>query len=265
MAQAVEANLFAFFRHLASWPRVELHDDPDCCWTLSDLPFPLFNSVMRARLPGDRIDALIDTRLAACEARNVPMLWWTGPSTAPADLGERLDRCGFVLEASRGMVADLAYHLGPHETPPPEPAPSVEAVEDTATLAEWSRVLCDSFGAPRSFGDSFAELAVTIGLGPLSPFRHFLARVDGEPASTCSLFLGAGVAGIYDVSTLPERRKRGLGRLVTLAAMREARARGYRMAILHSSALGAGVYRALGFRDVCAIGQHVWAPHGLGR
>jgi hypothetical protein len=37
------------------------------------------------------------------------------------------------------------------------------------------------------------------------------------------------------------------------------------MAILHSSALGAGVYRALGFQDVCAIGQYVWAPQGLQR
>ena len=265
MAQAVEANLFAFFQHLASWPRVEMHDEPACCWTLSDLPFPLFNSVLRARLPDDRIDALIDSRLAACEARNVPMLWWTGPSTMPADLGERLDRCGFVLEPARGMAADLEWHAGAPDTSSPASALSVEPVEDTATLAQWGRVLCDAFGAPRPFGEAFAELAVTIGLGPQSPFRHFLARDDGQPAATCSLFLGAGVAGIYDVSTLPELRKRGLGRLVTDAAMREARTRGYRMAILHSSALGAGIYRALGFRDVCAIGQHVWVPQALKR
>ncbi len=264
MAHAVEANLFAFFQHLASWPRVELHDEPECYWTLSDLPFPLFNSVLRARLAAGRIGALIDARLAACAARNVPMLWWTGPSTLPADLGERLDQCGFVLEAARGMAADLESHGGSDETRSAESTLSVEPVEDTATLANWSRVLCDSFGAPRPFGEAFAELAVTIGLGPQSPFRHFLARADGEPAATCSLFLGAGVAGIYDVATLPELRKRGLGRRITRAAMREARARGYRMAILHSSALGAGVYRALGFRDVCAIGQHVWTPQGSG-
>ena len=263
MAQAVEANLFAFFHHLASWPRVELHDDPDCCWTLSDLPFPLFNSVMRARLPGDRIDALIDTRLGACAARNVPMLWWTGPSSMPADLGERLDRCGFVLEAARGMAADLELHVGWHETPPTDRRSRSSPLKTPRRWRIGAACLCDSFGAPRAFGEAFAELAVTIGLGPLSPFRHFLARVDGEPAATCSLFLGAGVAGIYDVSTLPGLRKRGLGRLITLAAMREARARGYRMAILHSSTLGAGIYRALGFRDVCAIGQHVWVPQGL--
>jgi GNAT superfamily N-acetyltransferase len=260
---AVEANLFAFFQHLARWPRVQLHDEPDCCWTVSDLPFPLFNSVMRARVPADAAEALIGARIAGCSERNVPMLWWTGPSTAPDDLGERLVRQGFLLEGALGMIADLDDRFaGPL---PPDPSVVIEAVLDTQTLSAWSRVLCDSFAAPPRFGDAFVDLAATIGLGRGSPFRHFLARLDGEPVATCSLFLGAGVAGIYDVSTVPERRRRGIGRLITRAAMQEARALGYRMAILHSSALGAGVYRALGFQEVCAIGQYVWAPQGLRR
>jgi hypothetical protein len=32
-ADAVEANLFAFFKHLSDWPRVEVRDDGDCCVT----------------------------------------------------------------------------------------------------------------------------------------------------------------------------------------------------------------------------------------
>lgn len=261
-ATAVEANLFAFFQHLAHWPRVELHDEHDCCWTVSDLPFPLFNSVLRAQLPPDRADQLIGARVAACRRRNVPMLWWTGPSTLPPDLGERLDRHGFIVEGAVGMAADLQSADG---APSADGEIAIEPVEDSVTLTTWSRVLCDSFGAPHPFGEAFTELASAIGLGARSPFRHFLARVDGQPAATCSLFLGAGVAGIYDVATVPERRKRGIGRLITRAAMREARALGYRIAILHSSALGASVYRALGFRDVCPIGQHIWAPDGLRR
>ena len=263
-AVAVEANLFAFFQHLAGWPRVEFHEDQECCWVLSDIPFPLFNSVMRTRLSLDRIDALIDARVAACLSRRVPMLWWTGPSTTPVDLGARLERHGFVLEAAYGMAADLHRALE-RDVPLPDETMSVGPVEDAVSLANWSRVLCDSFSVPRAFGDAFAELATTIGLGAHSPFRHFLGSANGEPAATCSLYLGAGVAGIYDVATLPALRKRGLGRLVTLAAMQEARARGYRMAILHSSALGAGMYRGLGFADVCPIGQHVWVPPGFTR
>ncbi len=80
---------------------------------------------------------------------------------------------------------------------------TVEAIEDPQTLATWSRVLCSAFGAPQTFGEAFAELVITMGLDAASPFRHFLGRVEGEPAATCSVFFGAGVAGIYDVATLP--------------------------------------------------------------
>lgn len=261
MAHAVEANLFAFFQHLSVWPRMQIRDEPACLWTLSDLPFPLFNSVARARLAEAHTDAEIDARLRDCAARGVPILWWTGPSTEPADLGARLERRGFLLEPSIGMAADL--DVFPINGDPA--AISVEPVIDAGTLAVWSRVLCRSFGAPQPFGAAFAELASAIGLDAASPFRHFLGRVDGEPAATCSVFFGAGVAGIYDVATMPDQRRRGLGAAVTRAAAAAAIARGYRMAILHASAAGLGMYRALGFEDVCPIGQYVWAPEDFKR
>jgi GNAT superfamily N-acetyltransferase len=280
MVKAVEANLFAFFKHLAIWPRVEIHDEADCFRTISDLPFPLFNSVMRARAPLDRVDAMIDARIAQCRTRNVPMLWWTGPSTEPRDLGDRLVERGFLFEPAHGMAAaldesaDLDESANPDKSceGPPLGGPSlhdasvtIHKVDDKPTLKTWSRVLCDSFGAPQPFGDAFAELAAAIGLGEDSPFRHWLARVNGRPAATCSMFTGAGVAGIYDVATLPEKRRRGIARAITQAAMADARTLGYRMAILHSSSLGAGVYRSLGFREVCDIGQYVYVPKTFAR
>ena len=267
MAPAIEANLFSFFEQLSGWPRVEIHDEADSFWTISDLPFPLFNSVMRARASSDRIDALIDERIAACQSRNVPMLWWTGPSTQPADLGARLEARGFLFEPSHGMIADLNDGENPALAGPTheELSITIEPVRDHATLKAWSRVLCDSFGAPPTFGEAFGELATAIGLEDGSPFRHWLARVNGQAAATCSMFLGAGVAGIYDVATIPEKRRRGIARRITDAAMHEARALGAGTAILHSSSLGAGVYRSLGFHDVCEIGQYVWAPHSFTR
>lgn len=256
MAAAIEANLLALFQQLTRWPRLELHDRDGCCWTLSHLPFPLFNSVLGARLDADRADAAIEARIRDCSRRQVPMLWWTGPSTSPPDLGERLRRRGFVLEPALGMAGDTRHIIGQ----PGRAAIEVEPVCDNEGLAAWSRVLCDAFGAPAAFGEAFADLAAAVGLGPASPFRHFLGRLDGEPAATCSLFLGAGVAGIYDVGTLPDRRQRGLGAAMTRAAVAAAGASGYRMAVLHASALGTNMYRRLGFEAVCSIGQYVWSP-----
>lgn len=269
MAKAVEANLFAFFQQLSGWPRIAIHDDAECFWTISDVPFPLFNSVMRARASVARVDALIDARIAACRSRHVPMLWWTGPSTEPGDLGRRLNERGFMFEPAHGMFADLSNvpqqsSADPASAGPPA-ALTIERVTDPDTLKTWSRVLCDAFGAPPPFGDAFAELAMAIGLGDESPFRHFLARHNDAPVATCSLYRIAGVAGIYDVSTLPEGRRRGIARAITSAALQDARSLGCRSAILHSSTLGAGVYRSLGFEDVCGIGQYVWAPEDFRR
>lgn len=261
MAAAIEANLCSLFLQLKAWPRVELYDHSACCWTLSHLPFPLFNSVVGARFDADRADAAIEARIRDCADRNVPMLWWTGPSTTPSDLGERLERRGFLLEPALGMAGD-ARHIAA------QPSPlviDVEPVCDQARLATWSTVLCHAFGAPPTFGEAFADLASAIGLGRSSPFRHFLGWLDGEPVATCSLFLGAGVAGIYDVGTLPERRNRGVGAAITRAAIAEAVADGYRMVILHSSTLGRNMYRGVGFEAVCPIGQYVWAPEQFRR
>lgn len=212
---------------------------------------------MRTRVAAGDVDALIDQRIAACRRRNVPMLWWTGPSTVPHDLGQRLLNRGFLLEPAIGMAIALDAMT------PVESALTIEPVLDREGLAAWSRVLCDAFAAPDSFGAAFSELAMAVGLGTTAPFRHFLGRLNGVPVATSSLFMGAGVAGIYDVSTLPERRRRGFGAAITRGAMVEARAAGCQTAILHSSALGAGMYRSLGFVDVCGIGQYVWAPEGF--
>ncbi len=266
---AVEANLFSFFQHLRTWPRVEVHDAGDCIYTTSDLPYPLFNSVLRACVDDGGADRLIESRMQSCRDRQVPMLWWTGPSTTPADLGARLDGCGFMIEPAFGMIASLddrgsnegsgfSRIVEGHDL-------AIERVRDRATLATWSRVLCDGFGAPAAFGDAFAEMAEAIGLDGDAPFRHYLARVDGGPVATCSLFLGAGVAGIYDVSTIPGRRRAGIGAAITRRAMADACAEGYSTAILHASHLGVGMYRSLGFETVCDIGQHVWAPEHFSR
>jgi ribosomal protein S18 acetylase RimI-like enzyme len=260
-AIAVEANLLSLFDRLAVWPRLELHDDGACRWTLSHLPFPLFNSVISARLDADAADAAIEARVRDCANRRVPMLWWTAPSTTPPDLGMRLERHGFFFEPAIGMAGDIHYIVAqPGESPI-----TVEPVGDAPALATWSRVLCQSFGAPPAFGEAFADLAATVGVGPSSSFKHFLGYLDGEPVATCSLFLGAGVAGLYDIGTLPERRRRGIGAAITRAAIADALESGYRIAILHSSTVGAAMYRALGFYDVCPIGQYVWAPGNFGR
>ncbi len=73
------------------------------------------------------------------------------------------------------------------------------------------------------------------------------------------LFLGAGVAGIYNVVTTPETRGQGIGTAMTLAPILEARGIGYRIGVLTSSEMGFGVYRRLGFQEICKSGNYEWS------
>ena len=254
-SQAIEGNLFAFFPLFARWSRAEAHDDPDMIWTLSDVPFPLFNSVLRARLPRARVDEGIDRAIGRCRARGVPLLWWTGPATEPADLDRRLAARGLYEEHATGMAVRL---VGP--LPPASPVVTVERVDSRVRLERWCEVLCGAFEMPAFVGEAFLGLTLALGLDEDAPFRHYLARLDGDPVGTCSMFLGAGVAGVYDVGTLLHARRRGVARAATRAAMEDARRFGYTTAILHSTDSGLSVYRSLGFREQCRLGQYVWVP-----
>ncbi|HEU4421172.1 MAG TPA: GNAT family N-acetyltransferase [Pilimelia sp.] len=76
-----------------------------------------------------------------------------------------------------------------------------------------------------------------------------LRRPDRRPAG--HVRLGAvrrGVAGLYCVATAPDARGNGAGTAITLAALDDARRRGYRTAVPGAEAPAVSLYRRLGFR-----------------
>jgi len=257
LVSAIERNVESAFRLLASChPGVEIFDTPSIMRFVTDVQHPMANGVLRAQLEEEGLDEGIRAIVADYKERRLPMMWFVGPNSKPANLDETLLAAGSSkLGDIPGMAADLSIITGGLTVPDGVQLVEVECPE---ALAEWQGVLETVFKLPASVAGMFAGIAKVHGFGESSPFRNYIAYLNGVAVATSSLFISDGVAGLYCVGTLPDARRKGIGGAITLMPMLEAKRLGCRFAILQSAPAGMGVYRQLGFRSYCQFQRHTF-------
>ena len=253
LVTAIWENAFAWWRYLGSSPKAEYHDSSELSWLLTGIPTPSMNTVVLKQGDPGRAGAVIERTLGHFRSRGVTKCsWWMGSGAEPAVLAPHLEARGLPYrEGAPGMAVDL---LKLNEDLPVPARLAIEQVQNAETLRTWAHAACEGLGLPISSVQSGIDLFA--GLGCELPVRNYLGVMEGKPLATSQLFLGAGVAGIYVVSTISEARRQGIGTAMTLAPLRDARSMGYRVGILHSSPMGVGMYRRLGFREYCRMSHH---------
>jgi GNAT superfamily N-acetyltransferase len=245
---AVEGNVVAWTRLKGLLPGVEMHDDGDAVWLFSTTP-GRGGAVSGARFTEQSADERIAEILAYHRRFLQPTLWWTGPASTPADLGKRLRAAGLQSQNHLpGMAADLDAIRTEFRRPD---GLAIAALEDFSIFRRHEHPF---FGPAtterrRNLIDGIAWMVTQ------EPRRawHFVASLGGVPVACATVFLGAGVAGLYHVATVPKARGKGIGKAVTLAALEHARSLGYRVSILHASKQGEPIYRQIGFAEVCRV------------
>lgn len=258
MTRTNALNLEAWWRYQVPQWDGAISDDPDLFVFASGIPVAFFNGVCRATLDADRADERIAFARDWLRQRSVPGTWVIGPFSRPADLGERLLAQGFAQEGETpGMGLDLLTLA------PVQPLPEGVVIEQVRTpeqMRVWVETSIAGFEVPREYWDRTIPVLARLSPDDEAHLRCYLARVDGQPAGTSMLFLGAGVAGLYSIATLPPARQRGIGAALTVAPLHEARALGYHIAVLQASAMGAPIYRRLGFIEHFRYRNYGWQP-----
>ncbi|MEW2288553.1 GNAT family N-acetyltransferase [Streptomyces sp. NPDC047841] len=108
----------------------------------------------------------------------------------------------------------------------------------------FATVLGAAFGAPPMIISSLYTPRV---LGQ-SFVQAYVAEVDGVPAGAGLAVLTERHVGLANIGTLHEHRRRGVGRAVTEAILRDGRAAGAHTAYLHSSEEALPLFEQAGFR-----------------
>lgn len=114
---------------------------------------------------------------------------------------------------------------------------------DAANADVYASVIAAGFGAPQ-------ELAAALfgrGLAATTEIVGLLGYLDGEPVATSAVFCDQGLAGVYNVATVPAARGRGVGAALTWAAVGTGAEAGATASILQASEAGQPVYERMGY------------------
>lgn len=255
---AIEANFVAAGKSWSAWPSLEMIENDVVLAFTTGLPHPLGNGVVQGRFPVDQADKLIKETINLFSKRRLPFIWWVTPASHPPDLGEKLLANGLMADGETpGMAADLRQLS---EQQALSAGLTLTWVQNETDLAQWQRPFATGFQIPDNIAAIFAGMMGAAGLGVDSAWQNVIGWLDDEPVACASLFLGEGVAGIYNVTTIPAAQRQGIGTAVTLALMQKAKKQGAELAVLESSSQGTAVYERLGFKAVCSFSQFIWTP-----
>jgi ribosomal protein S18 acetylase RimI-like enzyme len=141
----------------------------------------------------------------------------------------------------------MALRTAPHASEIPGDI-EVRVVADESAVVDYGRVVALANDDP---GERERAPLLFHGETILAPhIRAFVAYVGTEPVACAMTLVSHRVAGVFYVATVPHARRRGLGNAMTRIAARAGFEMGAGAAWLGASAMGAGLYRRIGFEPL---------------
>jgi hypothetical protein len=232
----------------------EYFDSPSFCLMNSNLNIPLFNRILKTNLSTGEIDQKIQDTIDYFESKSLPFYWQVDPQSRPKDLADRLEKAGLERRESPGMAIEIENLVVPQE---PEGF-RYERATSPEKIEEYAKLLVKAYGMPE-FGWDFLACCIT-KIGIVEDLQHYIGYLDDKPVGTSSILYGVGVAGLYNVSTLPESRGKRVGSVMSAVPFADAADKGYKIGILHSTKVGYNVYKRLGFQEICKLIRYRWNP-----
>jgi predicted acetyltransferase len=141
----------------------------------------------------------------------------------------------------------------PLDDPPGSPDLAISRIVTPGPLNAFRSILSEVFRlSPSEVNLVLSERALSV-----PHTRHYLGTVHGTAVATATLVLSDGVAGVWNVGTLPAYRHRGVAAAMMRHILAEARDHGFGASMLLASDDGTPLYRRLGYRALGMVQVYV--------
>jgi GNAT superfamily N-acetyltransferase len=219
-------------------------DDVDAALPIyrTGLPNGMLNGVLRAR----GIDVGTAVRTAREALDGTRWLWWNHPGDSDPDVADLLVEHG---ASEVGQVPVMAADL---RDVPAVPVPDGLRIAEARTTAELT-AMATVYPVPNGMTEADIDAVTAVELARGDRYDEqlrYVAWMDDRPVACGALSVSHGVAGIYNMATRAEYESRGIATALAAELLRQATARGLRIATLTASPRGGLVYKRLGFETV---------------
>ena len=248
----VADNLRESFRVLASGRESgEVRELRGVSIASSGVTFQMFNAAFLSGPAASEVELSQRILMASIhfETRGQEWAFWVCEDW----LGENVRKRSRKIFDEHGLrhSVDLPGMMAQRLLPPAHPLPALDVrpVENASTREAFCAIGSTCFNVPLSW---FREVFDPPDIW--KRFRGYVAYAGVDPVSTAAIVLSNGVAGVYNVATLPAHQRKGYGEAVVRHALAAARQEhGVEQTILQSTHAGNRLYQRMGYRPLTNV------------
>ncbi len=252
LQERAEANHAELFRAMARVsPHGQIIEDSELMLVVTGPLLPMLNFARLRRPPADPAATLTRAREFFGRAG---MRFMLSTSGAAADaIAAAASAAGMEpFDEEPGML--LAPLVGER---PQVPGLAIEVVRDREAMVEHIDTMTEGFGGGPW---ALSEILTGTALFEVPDATYYTGFMDGRPVATAMRITSHRVAGVFNVSTIPEYRRRGIGEAITARAALDGRAEGCLASYLTASEMGRSTYERIGYRHAVTYRRWLSPP-----
>lgn len=258
IVKACEENYINHWRCVGASPNAEFSEGGGITQCITGIRQDVFNVVLKCSLDPKTIDVEIDKAIKDYRSRRIPLLWHAGPSSEPGDVGRRLEARGFPNDYNlSAMAVDLESMDDVH----PADGVTVKVVDNMRDCEDWARCLARSWESPANtdswmLRNACFKPSIEREMGLSLPRRMYLGLLNGRATGTSTLVWSDDIVGLEMVGTVHSARGKGVGSAMIRKALADARAMGFKFAVVLSTVEGFRLYEKNGFKEFGKLPEH---------